>query len=191
MILLGNQYTVKLTRAKLLANASNFTRGLHVKRPDTQFTCVTCSLLVKAGKFTRVYAASISRRIHANCLQPRVNLPKYNGYFTGNFTCGTHANLPTTSMQKYMQLACKNTRIAGKNIRQTLVKISAKSRQNYHNHRPKYMQFAGKTPAIVGKLDCILLVMLPSTCLLYYMQSRVLCGSATRVDAVLFTCFCR
>ena len=55
-------YTVKLTRAKLIANAVNFTCRLHVRRPHTQFTCVTCSLPVKTGKFTRVYAASTSRR---------------------------------------------------------------------------------------------------------------------------------
>ena len=36
------------------ANAGNFTCGPHVKKPHTQFTCVTCSLLVKSDKFTRV-----------------------------------------------------------------------------------------------------------------------------------------
>ena len=69
-------YTVKLTRAKLPANAGKFTSGLHIKGPDTQFTRVSCSLPVKTGKFIRVYAASTSRRIHANCLQPHVNLPE-------------------------------------------------------------------------------------------------------------------
>ena len=97
-------YTVKLARAKLPANAGNFTCSSQVKRPHTQFTCVTCSSAVKTGKFTCVYAASTSRRIHANCLQPHVNLPEYNEYFTGNFTCGIHANLPTTSKQKCLLL---------------------------------------------------------------------------------------
>ena len=44
--------TIKLTRAKLTENAGKFTRGLHVKRPHRQFTCITCSLLVETGKFT-------------------------------------------------------------------------------------------------------------------------------------------
>ena len=91
-------YTAKLTRANLPAKVCNFTSRLHVKRPQAQFTCVTYSLPVKTGKFSRVYAASTSRKIHANYLQPHVNLPEKNEYFTGNFTSGTHANLPATSM---------------------------------------------------------------------------------------------
>ena len=100
-------YTVKLTRAKLPANAGNFTCRLHVKKPHTQFTYVTCTLPVKTGKFTRVYAVSTSRRINGNCLQPHVNLPECNGYFTGNFICGTHANLPVTSLQNCLLLQGK------------------------------------------------------------------------------------
>ena len=91
-LLANSRYTVKVTRAKLPANAGNFTGGMHVKRPHTQFTCATCSLLVNTGKLTRVCAASTSRRLHANCLQAHVNLPEHNGYFTSNFTCGTHAH---------------------------------------------------------------------------------------------------
>ena len=79
-------FIVKLTRAKLAANAGNFTRGLHLKRPHAQFTCATCSVPVDTGKFTCVYEASTSRRLHANCLQSHVILPEHNGYFTGNFT---------------------------------------------------------------------------------------------------------
>ena len=105
---LGELYTLKLTRAELSANAGNFTWGPHVKRPHTQFTCATCSLPVKTSKITHVYAASTSRTRHANCLQPQVNLPEYNGYFTSNFTCGTHANLPATSMQNCL-LCRQNT----------------------------------------------------------------------------------
>ena len=83
-------YTVKLTRARLPAFAGIFISLLHVKRHHTHFTCITCSLPVKTGIFTRVYAASTSRRIHANCLQPRINLIEYNGYLTGNFKWTTH-----------------------------------------------------------------------------------------------------
>ena len=92
------------------------------KRRRMQFTYVTCSLSVKTVKFTRVQAAYTSCRIHANCLQPHVNLLEYRRYFTGNLICGTHAILPTISMQnclsrrqQQMQPAIKNTRIAGKN----------------------------------------------------------------------------
>ena len=53
----------KLARAKLPANAGNFTCSSQVKRSHTQFTCVTCSLPVKTGNYTCFYAASISRRI--------------------------------------------------------------------------------------------------------------------------------
>ena len=50
----------------LPAEAGNFTSGeTQVKRHHTQFTCVTCSLPVKTGKFTCFYAASTSHRIHA------------------------------------------------------------------------------------------------------------------------------
>ena len=100
-------YTVKLERAKLPANAGDFTCGSQVKRPHTQFTCVKCSLPVNTGKFTRVFAASTSRRIQTSCLQPHVKLPGYNGYFTSNFTCRTHANLPATSMQSCLFLQAK------------------------------------------------------------------------------------
>ena len=100
-------YTVKLAGAKLPANAGNFTCSSQVKRPHTQFTCVTCSLPVKTGKFTSDDAASTSRRIHANCLQAHVSLLEYHGHFTGNFTCGTHANLPATSMQICLLLQAK------------------------------------------------------------------------------------
>ena len=86
--------TVKLVRANLPANAGNFSSGPPIKRPHTQFTCVTCSLLVKTGNFTCVYAASTSRRN----LHMHVILPEYSRYFTVNFTCGTHANLPTTKL---------------------------------------------------------------------------------------------
>ena len=76
-------YTVKLPRAKLPANAGNLTCGPHVKKPNTQFTCGTCSLPVKTGEFSCIYAVSTSRRLNANCLQPHVNLLDYSRYFTG------------------------------------------------------------------------------------------------------------
>ena len=118
-------YTVKRTRAKLPANAGNFTHGMQVKRPHTQFTCVTCNLPVKTGKFTRVYPASASRRLHANCLQPHVNLPEHKGYFTGDFICGTYANLPATGMQNCLLLQTKIPALAGKNTCQTQAKVPA------------------------------------------------------------------
>ena len=111
----GIFYTVKLMRAKLPRNAGNFTCGPHVKRPYMQFTCITCSSPVKMGNFTCVCGASTSRRIHMNCLQPHVNLLEYSGYFTGNFKCGTHANLSATGMQNCLHLQAKNLEIAGKN----------------------------------------------------------------------------
>ena len=50
----------------LPANAELFTCGkTQVKRPHRQYTCVTCSLLVKTVKFTWFYAASTSRSIQA------------------------------------------------------------------------------------------------------------------------------
>ena len=60
--------TVKLARAKLPAHAGNFTCCSEVKKPHTQFTCVTCSLPVKTGNYTYFYVASTSRRIHAIAL---------------------------------------------------------------------------------------------------------------------------
>ena len=134
-------YTVKLTRAKFPANAGNFTCGLHVKRSHTQFTCVTCSLPVKTGKLTRVYAVGteFKHRIHANCLQPNVSLPEYNGYFTSNFICGTHESLPATGMQNCLRLQAK---------------IHAICRLKYsHIGRQKHPQLHRKIPGIAGNLQ--------------------------------------
>ena len=106
----NHSYIVELTRAKLLANAGNFTCGLHVERPHTQFTCVTCSLPVKRDKFTCVYAANTSRRIHANCLQLHVNLLEHSGYLTKKYmrnSCKVALDWHT----KTPALASKNTRI--------------------------------------------------------------------------------
>ena len=105
--LLVTYTTVKLARTKLPANAGNFTCSSQVKRCLAQFTCVTCSLPVNTGKFTCFEAASTSRRTHANCLRAHVNLPEYHRHFTGSFTCGTHANLPATSMQNCLLLQAK------------------------------------------------------------------------------------
>ena len=103
----GATHTVKLARAKLPANAGNFTCSSLVKRSLAQFTCVTCSLPVNTGKFTSFEAASTSRRTHANYLRANVNLPEYHRHFTGSFTCGTDANLPATSMQNCLLLQAK------------------------------------------------------------------------------------
>ena len=107
LILVAWHYTVKLARAKLPANAGNFTCSSQVKKSLAQFTCVTCSLPVNTGKFTCFEAASTSRRTHANCLRVHVNLPEYHRHFTGSFTWGTHANLPATSMQNCLLLQAK------------------------------------------------------------------------------------
>ena len=140
-------FTVKLARAKLPANTDNFTCSGQVKRPHTQFTCITCSLPVKPGKVTCFYAASTSCRIHSKRLQPHVNLLEYNGYFTGNSTCGSLANLLATIMQnclllqtKNMQFSGKNTRIEGKNPRQTQSKITAIAGKNISTCTQNYLQ---------------------------------------------------
>ena len=101
------QYTVKLARAKLLANAGNFTCSSQVKRSLAQFTCDTCSLPVNAGNFTCFEAASTSRRTNANCLRAHVNLPEYHRHFTGSFTCGTHAGEVTCNFRALLTaIAC-------------------------------------------------------------------------------------
>ena len=124
--------TVKLARAKLTANAGNFTCSSQVKKSLAQFTCVTCSLPVKTGKFNCFEAASTSRRTYANCLRTHVNLPEYHRHFTGSFTSGNHANLPATSMQNCLLLQAK---------------IHATYRQKHLNRRLKY-------PINAGKNDC-------------------------------------
>ena len=122
----------KLARANLPANASTSTCGPLVKRPQMQFTCVTCSLHVKTGKFkfTCVYAASISRRIHTNCLQLHVTLPEKSVYFTDNFTYGALANSLAISMQNYLVSWAKShanfkqlPTTAGRNTRNARQKI--------------------------------------------------------------------
>ena len=93
-------YTVKLARAKLPANAGNFTCSSQVKGPHTQFTCVTCSLPVKTGNYTCFYAASTSRRIHAIALNKarklQVTSPAWCRLtylqFAGEFTRGVIAD---------------------------------------------------------------------------------------------------
>ena len=150
-------FTVKLARAKMPANAGNFICSSHVKRPHTQFTCVACSLPVKTGKFTGVEAASISRTIHANCLQAHVYLPEYHGLFTGNFTCGTHANLPATA-GKNISNSAKNTRIAGKNARQTQAKITAHAGKRTSNSTQNYLQLQAVCYHTAGKFTCKLQV---------------------------------
>ena len=119
----GNEiiYTVKLARAKLPANAGNFACSSQVKRSLARFTCVTCGLPVITGKFTCFETASTSRGTHAHCLRAHVNLPEYHRYFTASFTCGTHANLPATSMQNCLLLQAKTL--------ESQVKIPAKRRQ--------------------------------------------------------------
>ena len=52
-------YSVILTRAKIPANTGNFSCSSHIKRPQTQFTCVTSSLPAKTGKFPSVYGLTL------------------------------------------------------------------------------------------------------------------------------------
>ena len=146
------RYTVKLVRAKLPANAGNFTCSSQVKRSLAQFTCVTCSLPVNTGKFPCFEAASTSRKTHANCLRAHVNLPEYHRHFTGSFTCGTHANLMllqakihATYRQKHRNRRQKYPPNAGKN--------NSKRRKKYpHNRRQKNLQCHAELPAIAGNL---------------------------------------
>ena len=137
-------YPVKLTRAKLPANPGNFTHGLHVKRPHTHNTCVTCSLPVKLGKFTRKYAASSSHRIQANCLQPHVNLSEYNGFFTGKFTCRADANFPATSMRNCLLLQAKIHAIGRQKHPQSKTKTRAIANKNTSNCSQYCYHTAGK-----------------------------------------------
>ena len=153
-------YTVKLARAKLPANAGNFTCSSQVKRSLAQFACVTCSLPVITGKFTCFEAASTSCRTHAHCLRAHVKLLEYHRYFTGSFTCGTHANLPATSMQNCLLLQAKihaTYRQKHWNRRQKYPpnagKNNCKRRKKYqHNRRQKNLQFHAELPAIAGNL---------------------------------------
>ena len=93
-------FTVKLARAKMPANAGNFTCSSQVKRSLAQFTCVTCSLPVITGNFTCFYAASTSHRIHTKALDKARKLQVTSPawclltylQFAGEFTRGLIAN---------------------------------------------------------------------------------------------------
>ena len=93
-------YTVKLARAKLSANSGNFTCSSQVKRPHTQFFCVTCNLPVETGNDTCFYPASTSRRIPAIALNIARNLQVTSPawcrltylQFAGEFTQGVIAD---------------------------------------------------------------------------------------------------
>ena len=122
-----NTCTVELARAKLPANASNFTCSSRVKRPHTQFTCVTCSLPVKTDKNTCFYSSSTSCRVHPNT--------------TGILPVILHAELmqicPRLACkiacfcwQKYIQFAGKNTGISRRINCQTQSKITANAGKN-------------------------------------------------------------
>ena len=136
-----NRYPVELARAKLPANAVNVTSGPLVKMSYTQFTWVTCNLPLKTGEIPYVYAARTSRTKHAICLQPHVNLPENRKYFTGNFTCGSHANLPVNGMQKDLLLQAKLHAFCRQKHYQSHVNNTRKRRQKYCQHT-------------AGKLNC-------------------------------------
>ena len=86
--------------------AGNFTCSSQVKRPHTQFTCVTCSLPVKTSNFTCFYATSTSRKIHTIALNEarklQVTSPSWCRLtylqFAGDFTRGCDSRLPAIAV---------------------------------------------------------------------------------------------
>ena len=147
-------YTVKLARAKLLANAGHFTCSSQVKRSLAQITCVKCSLPVNTGKFTCLEVASTSRRTHANCLRAHVSLPEYYKHFTGSFTCGTHANLHATSMQNCLLLLAKIHATYRQKHWNRRYKYPPNAGKNNCKRRKKYPQSQAKKPAIPRRITC-------------------------------------
>ena len=84
------------------AQAGSFIWGATlVKRPHRQFTYVTCSVPVKTVKFTCIYAASTSCRIHATapCKACKLRVTSPAGFkqtylqLTWEVTCGVMAVL--------------------------------------------------------------------------------------------------
>ena len=76
---------------------------------------VTCSLHVKTGDFTCVYAVSTLCRVHANCLQS-VILPEYSVYFSYfymrnacKFSHKFKAKLPATARNEPCELRVTST----------------------------------------------------------------------------------
>ena len=61
-------------------------------------------------------------------------------YFTDNFTCGTHANLPVIGMRNFLLLQAK---------------LHAICRQKTQQLQVKYPQMQGKIPVIAGKIPAI------------------------------------
>ena len=144
-----------MTLAKLPANACNVTCGLHVKWPHTQFTCVTCSLPAETGKFTRVYAAS---RIHANCLQPHVNLPEYSLYFTGFFNCEKSFKFARNWHAKLSAFTGKSTCNLHTKKPQLQARIPANAGKYTRNCRKKYPHLQAICYHTAGKFTCKLQV---------------------------------
>ena len=103
--------TVKLTRAKILANANNFTGGPPVRRLEKQITCVTFRLSAKAGKITRVYVRgkhlvqNICWILAAACKLTWKKRIFYKWFYTR--ISGEFANF---CRQKYLQSWAKNLR---------------------------------------------------------------------------------
>ena len=122
----------------LPAKARNFTFGeTHVKRPHTQFTCVTCSLRVKTGKLTCSYAASTSRGIHA--------IARYR-------TRKSRVTSPAACRLTYLQFAGEFTRSVIADCLQLQVFLGA---------------IAGILPVIVRVLLSTILMFLPATCMYF------------------------
>ena len=96
-------YTVKLMLTKLPANADNFNYGPYVRGPHVQFTCVTCRLPTKTGKFSCVYPASTSRGNYEG------KFASTKRYFTGKFIFGTLHLRPSQVIFNAPVLQCKRS----------------------------------------------------------------------------------
>ena len=121
-----------------------------------------CSLPVKTGKFTFIYAASTSPKIHANGLQPHVNLLENSGYCTANFTCESHTKLSTIK-QNYLLLLTNPHRICRQKFLQRQTKIPATERKITTAITSK-TAITRRVTSSAGKLPVPLFYMCRSTC---------------------------
>ena len=144
--------TENLARAKLPSNAGNFTCSSQVKNPTRSLPALHCSPL-KTSKFTCVDVASTSRRKHAICLPAHVNLPEYHGYFTGDFTCKTHATLPATSMRNCLLLQAQTLESQVKIPAQSQAIIPAILQKNTCNCRQSTITPRLKSPSNCKKVS--------------------------------------
>ena len=149
-------YTVKLAHAKLPANASKFTCLLHVKNSTRSLHAWPAVNLLK--QVILLASTRQARRAEntRNACRPHINIHEQNNYFTGNYTGGIHASFYATGLQNCLFLQAKNQQSAAK----------------HPQSQGEPPASAGKNIAIADRLDCILQVMLPSSCVIHYMLSR-------------------